>query len=125
LQGQRRSRVLIVDDEQLLVRSFTRVLERDHDVTALSSPKEALRRIEAGECWDVILCDIHMPELDGMVFYERLTRARPELATHLAFITGGAFTPRAKAFLATTTRPTLEKPLHPEALRALVRRMAS
>ena len=125
MQRERRWRVLIVDDEQLLIRSFARVLERDHDVTALSSPKEALRRIEAGESWDVILCDLHMPELDGMIFYERLSRARPELASHLAFITGGAFTPRAKAFLATTTRPTIEKPLHPEALRALVKRMAS
>jgi CheY-like chemotaxis protein len=121
--GQRR-RVLIVDDEPLLVRSFTRILERDHDVTAFSSSREALGRIEAGESWDVILCDLHMPELDGVAFFERLSRARPELAAHLAFITGGAFTPRARAFLESTTRPTIEKPLHPEALRALVARMA-
>ncbi len=119
-----RRRVLIVDDELLVVRSFTRILERDHDVTALSSPKEALRLVEAGESWDAILCDLHMPELDGMVFYERLSRSRPELAQRLAFITGGAFTPRAKAFLESTTRPTIEKPLHPDALRALVARMA-
>lgn len=125
MHSDRRRRVLIVDDEILLVRSFTRILERDHDVTALSSPKEALRRIEAGESWDAILCDLHMPELDGMAFYERLSRSRPELAGRLAFITGGAFTPRAKAFLESTTRPTIEKPLHPDALRALVVRMAS
>ncbi len=125
MDSDRRCRVLIVDDEQLIVRSFTRILERDHEVTALSSPREALRRIEAGESWDVILCDLHMPELDGMVFYERLSGARPELAARLAFITGGAFTPRAKAFLETTPRPTIEKPLHPEALRDLVKRMAS
>jgi CheY-like chemotaxis protein len=122
--SDRRRRVLIVDDELLLVRSFTRILERDHDVTAFSSAKDALLRIQAGESWDVILCDLHMPELDGMEFYERLRRARPELAARLAFITGGAFTPRAKAFLENTTRPTIEKPLYPDALRALVERMA-
>jgi CheY-like chemotaxis protein len=116
--------VLIVDDEPLLVRSFTRILERDHDVTALSSAREAIRRVEAGESWDVILCDLHMPELDGMLFYERLSRARPDLVPRVAFITGGAFTPRAKSFLENTTRPTIEKPLHPDALRALVGRMA-
>jgi len=120
----RRRRVLIVDDEPLLVRSFTRILERDHDVTAFSSAREALRRIEAGESWDVILCDLHMPEMDGMAFFERLSRGRPELAARLVFITGGAFTPRAEAFLKDTTRPTIEKPLHPEALRALVAQMA-
>ena len=125
MSSERRWRVLIVDDEPLLVRSYTRILERDHEVTALSSAKEALRRIEAGESWDVILCDLHMPELDGMAFYERLSRARPEQASRLVFITGGAFTPRAKAFLESTTRPTIEKPLHPEALRALVHRMGS
>jgi CheY-like chemotaxis protein len=122
--SERRRRVLILDDELLLVRSFTRILERDHDVTAFSSSREALRRIEAGESWDAILCDLHMPELDGMTFFERLSRARPELVARVAFITGGAFTPRAKAFLESTTRPTIEKPLHPEALRALVGRLA-
>ncbi len=107
MSTERRRRVLIVDDEPLLVRSFTRILERDHDVTAFSSAREALRRIEEGESWDVILCDLHMPELDGMAFFERLGRVRPELAARVAFITGGAFTPRAKAFLETTTRPTI------------------
>ena len=118
-----RRRVLVVDDEEILVRAYGRLLERDHDVTALTSPAEALRRIQAGERWDAILFDLQMPELDGMELFEQLQLVRPELTGRVAFITGGAFTPRALAFLERNTRPTLSKPIDAEALRALVARL--
>jgi CheY-like chemotaxis protein len=115
--------VLIVDDEEILVRAYGRLLERDHDVTALVSPVDALRRIQAGERWDAILFDLQMPELDGIELFEQLQLTRPELAGRVAFITGGAFTPRALAFLDRNTRPTLSKPIDAEALRELVARL--
>ncbi|HEX7624970.1 MAG TPA: response regulator [Anaeromyxobacteraceae bacterium] len=118
-------RVLIIDDEELLMRSFARILARDHDVTALCSAAEALRRIAEGESWDVILCDLHMPVVDGVEFFERLHRTRPELVKRLAFVTGGAFTPRAQSFLERNTRPMAQKPVEPEGLRALVRQIAA
>src|SRR6266568_1191096 len=118
-----RRRVLIVDDEEILVRAYGRLLERDHDVTALVSAGEALRRIRAGESWDAILFDLQMPELDGIELFEQLELTRPELAGRVAFITGGAFTPRALAFLERNTRPTLSKPIDAEALRELVARL--
>lgn len=118
-------RVLIIDDEELLMRSFARILARDHDVTALCSAAEALRRIAEGESWDVILCDLHMPVVDGVEFFERLHRTRPDLVTRLAFVTGGAFTPRAQSFLERNTRPMAQKPVEPEGLRALVRQIAA
>lgn len=124
MHSDRRCRVLIVDDEQLIVRSFTRILERDHEVTALSSPREALRRIEAGESWDVILCDLQTEELDGMEFYERLNRSRPDLAARLGFITEGPWPPEVRTFLACNTWPTIEKPVDPDGVRAIVARMA-
>ena len=89
-----RLRVLIIDDEELLMRSFARILARDHDITALCSAADALQRIAMGESWDVILCDLQMPVVDGVEFFERLHRTRPELVARLAFVTGGAFTPR-------------------------------
>ena len=118
-----RRRVLVVDDEEILVRAYGRLLERDHDVTALVSPAEALRRIQAGERWDAILFDLQMPELDGIELFEQLELTRPELTGRVAFITGGAFTPRALAFLDRNTRPTLSKPIDAEALRELVARL--
>jgi CheY-like chemotaxis protein len=115
-----KKRVLILDDEELVLRSFARLLNGGHEVTALTSPKEALRRLAGGETWDAILCDLQMPELDGVEFYEQLVRARPEQAGRLAFITGGAFTPRVKNFLLRNTRPVAEKPLDPPTLKALM-----
>lgn len=120
-----RRRVLIVDDEELVIASFSLVLEAECDVTALTSPTEAFRRLEAGESWDCILCDLQMPELDGVAFLETLQRLRPELVQRLAFMTGGAFTSRVRSFLRRNTRPLVEKPLEPSALRALVRGLAS
>jgi CheY-like chemotaxis protein len=116
-------RALIVDDEQFLIRSFSRILERAFEVTALTSAREALQRIAAGESWDFILCDLQMPELDGVEFYDELTRTQPGLASRLAFITGGAFTPRVIAFLEKNTRPTLEKPVEPADLLAVAHRI--
>ncbi|HVI75716.1 MAG TPA: response regulator [Anaeromyxobacteraceae bacterium] len=122
--AESRHRVLIIDDEELLIRSFARILGRDHEITALSSAAEALRRASCGETWDVILCDLQMPVIDGVEFFERLHRTRPDLAGRVAFVTGGAFTPRAQSFLERNTRPTAQKPVEPDGLRALVRQIA-
>ncbi len=119
-----RRRVLIIDDEEPRAGSFARILQNDHEVTALASAQEALRRIEAGESWDVILCDLQTRELDGMEFYERLNRSRPDLAARLGFITEGPWPPEVRTFLACNTWPTIEKPVDPDGVRAIVARMA-
>jgi signal transduction histidine kinase len=119
-----RRRVLVVDDEEILVRAYARILERDHEVTVLTSPAEALRRLEAGESWDALLFDLQMPVVDGVELFEKIQLSRPELVARVAFMTGGAFTPRALSFLERNTRPTLAKPVDAGALRELVARLA-
>ena len=66
-----------------------------------------------------------MPELDGVEFFERLQRARPDQSGRLAFITGGAFTQRVKSFLQRNTRPVVEKPIDPGTLRSLMGQLGS
>jgi PAS domain S-box-containing protein len=119
----RRGRILVVDDEAPLAASLKRVLGRDHDVVAVSSGREALDLVMGGERFDVILCDLMMPELTGMDLSERLSREAPHAARTLVFMTGGAFTPGARAFLDDPTRRRIEKPFDPEALRSLVREL--
>lgn len=58
--------------------------------------------------------------MSGMDLYEELLRAKPSLAERVIFLTGGAFTPRSRDFLATASRPYLEKPFDPSALRRAV-----
>jgi PAS domain S-box-containing protein len=115
-----RGRVLVVDDEPQEARSVARVLGLEHDVTVLTSSAEALRRAEAGERWDVVLCDLMMPELSGPALAERLAEVAPELAGRMVFLTGGAFTAEGQAVVA-SGQPWLEKPVDPAALRARVR----
>ena len=114
----RRGRVLVVDDETLVGKSLARLLSA-HEVTVLTSPLEVLRRAAAGERWDVVLCDLMMPEMSGMDLEERLSAEAPDLVPLITYLSGGAFTERSQAFLA-AGRPHLEKPIEPAVLRAYV-----
>jgi PAS domain S-box-containing protein len=114
-----RGRVLIIDDDPLVGRSMARLLQAAHEVTVFTSPAEALARLEKGERWDAILCDLMMPELSGMDVAERLAKTAPDVLPRIVYLTGGAFTDRARAFLA-EGRPYLEKPVEAPALRARV-----
>ena len=111
-----RGRVLVLDDDPLVGRSMARLLQAAHEVTVLTSPSEALARLERGERWDAILCDLMMPELSGMDVAERLSRTAPHVLPRIVYLTGGAFTERARKFLA-EGRPFLEKPVEAQALR--------
>ncbi len=119
-----RSRVLIVDDEVRLGTSMRMLLEPQHDVSALTCGEAALSRLLGGERYDVVLCDLQMPGLTGMDVYTRLRRDAPEQAERVVFLTGGAWSPEAQAFVADVPNPVLEKPVPPEKLLAAVERMA-
>ncbi|MFL5397024.1 MAG: response regulator, partial [Myxococcales bacterium] len=66
--------------------------------------------IAAGTRFDLILCDMMMPLMTGMEFHMRLVTLAPEQADRIVFMTGGAFTPRAREFLARLPNLRLEKP---------------
>ncbi len=113
-------RLLVVDDDRPVLRAVTRALGQGPEVVAIADPHEALRRMLAGERFDLVLCDVMMPGLSGMEIHAALLQARPALADRLVFMTGGAFTPRAREFLATLPNPCLDKPFEPEDLRRAV-----
>jgi PAS domain S-box-containing protein len=117
----RRGRVLVVDDEVMIGTAIRRTLSSEHDVTPLTSAREALDRILAGERYDVVLCDLMMPVMSGMELYDELVKAAPEQAKRVIFLTGGAFTPKGQAFLDQVPNPRLDKPFDNQALRAIVR----
>ncbi len=106
----RRARVLVIDDEVAIGRTLARSLGHVHDVTVLTSGKQALARIAAGERFDAIVSDLMMPEVTGMEIYDELSRAAPEQANKMIFLTGGAFTERARDFLNRIPNPCIDKP---------------
>jgi two-component system NtrC family sensor kinase len=104
-----REPILIVDDEPLMCELLAATLSDDYSVTAFTSARAALAALQEND-YDVILCDVMMPELNGMDLYELAILDRPELGERFVFITGGAFTERARLFLRQTGRPVVKKP---------------
>ena len=120
--ASRRGRILVVDDEELVLRSVRRILSQEHDVVAMVSAEEALAVCAGGEKFDLILCDLMMPDMTGMDFHRELSLVSPEQADRMIFITGGAFTEKARVFLSETPKEHLEKPFYSANLRAIVQR---
>jgi two-component system cell cycle sensor histidine kinase/response regulator CckA len=114
--------ILVVDDEPAVGLVLRRVL-RDHEVTSLTSASDALALLETGKRFDLILSDLMMPEMSGMDFYDELARRQPALASRIVFISGGAFTPNANAFLDRVPNERLDKPFDLRRVRELVQRM--
>jgi CheY-like chemotaxis protein len=116
----RRGRVLVVDDERLIAAALQRTLASEHEVTALGRAREALDGLIAGQRFDLILCDLMMPEMTGIEFHAQLTHLAPDQAARMVFLTGGPCTPFAKDFLANVPNLHIEKPFDTRRLRALV-----
>ena len=114
----RAARVMVVDDEPMVGRMVARALGRVHDITSVTAARDALDRIEAGERFDVILCDLMMPAMSGMDLYDRVQELAPDQAARMVFLSGGAFTRRAREFL--ERHPSLDKPFDLRALEAAI-----
>ncbi len=113
-------KVLIVDDDPLVAQTLRRAL-REHDVTTAANGRQALELLGSARDFDVVVCDLMMPVMTGMELHAVLARERPDLAARMVFITGGAFTPAARAFLNQVPNPRLDKPFSSDRLRAAVR----
>ncbi len=114
-------RVLVVDDEEMIAKSVTRILARDYEVVACTSGRDALSLLAGEPPFELVLCDLMMPDLTGMDVHEHLARTLPALAARMVFMTGGIFTERAEAFLAAVPNARLDKPLDVQILRACLR----
>lgn len=117
-EGAATPRVLVIDDEQLVARLVARSLA-GYDVHLEFDSARGLERLLGGERFDLVLCDLMMPEVTGIDIYERVRAANPALAGRIVFLTGGAFTERSRAFLESVPNPHITKPFKPSALRSL------
>ncbi|MBI5067345.1 MAG: response regulator [Deltaproteobacteria bacterium] len=115
-----RRRLLVVDDEPLICKAILRGLGRDHEVVTESDPRAALRRIEAGESFDAILCDVMMPGLTGIQLREELEARHPGAAASVVLMTASVVSESGQKLLASGDVPWLQKPIDLERLRRIL-----
>jgi len=120
-----RTRVLVVDDDWHVCEALERSLSGLADVEGMTDARSVLDRVRSGERWAVILCDLLMPGTSGMDLYRGVLGVAPEAAACFVFMSAGAFTPKARAFLEGVHNPCLEKPLDMGRLRSLIARVGS
>jgi two-component system cell cycle sensor histidine kinase/response regulator CckA len=111
-QTTRSLRVLVVDDDVFVARSIRRLLRPQHDVTLALSGRQALGLIRNSD-YDVIFCDVMMPEMTGMELHAAVSKQNNKLSERFVFITGGPFTHEARQLFDAVTNPCIQKPFTP------------
>jgi len=113
------ARILTIDDEARILESM-KVTLRGHDVITTLDARDAVAMLDRGERFDVIVCDMMMPHMNGMAFYEHVLVSHPESARRIVFLTGGALSPRQTAFLSAIQNVVLYKPCPLATMRATI-----
>jgi signal transduction histidine kinase/CheY-like chemotaxis protein len=113
-------RLLVVDDDVLVARTLARLLS-GHRVEVVGNGREALVRLKReGEAFDLVLCDLMMPDLTGMDVYEEIEKTQPRLAERFVFISGGGVTERSRRFIEQHADRVLPKPIDSRQLAKLL-----
>jgi CheY-like chemotaxis protein len=113
-------RLLLVDDDVLVARSIVRLLE-EHVVEVVTSGKAALQcLLDRGPAFDLVFCDLMMPDMTGMDLFEEIERSKPSLAERFVFISGGGVTDRCRQFIAHHQSRVLSKPIDRRAIKRVL-----
>ena len=120
LAQPQRGAILLIDDDPSLQKVLRRVLQRNgHDVIVAGNGQEGLAALEE-RSYDVILCDMRMPGLDGPGFYREIEHSYPSLLSQIIFLTGDVLSPEAEAFFAKVDCPRLVKPVKAQEVRQAI-----
>lgn len=102
--------ILIVEDEVDVLEVMTHALTRKgFHVTGVDDPMEALLCLRS-EQFDLIICDMHMPQMNGIEFYQELEKSNKELLPRLIFTTGDTYSSNYQNFFKFTQVTVLPKP---------------
>ncbi len=117
----RGARILVVDDEQALLRTLSETLSADgHEVVSAGSGRAAMAIIDRDDAFDLVLCDLMMPDGSGADVHAHVLRDHPGLVAKLVFMTGGTVRPEIRSFLGSSGNRCLYKPFSLDELSDLV-----
>ncbi len=118
-----RRSVLVLDNDPTIISVIRRVLSAECDLTAFTDPRDGCELIRNGGRFDVILCDLLMPELGGAEVYASLRKLAWDQADRIVFVSGATTVPSAVRFLDSIPNARLDKPFTRDGLREIVRRV--
>ncbi len=113
-------RILVVEDEPTVAQLIVDILrEEGHVAEAALDSQEGLTRLSRSE-YDLVICDLRMPRLDGPAFFDALVRSGSPMQKRIIFVTGDTLAPRTLEFLEPNGLPYLSKPFLVEELKLAV-----
>jgi signal transduction histidine kinase/CheY-like chemotaxis protein len=118
--GTHTERILVVEDEPTVAQLIADVLaEEGYRVEKLLDSREAIDRVRT-QGYDLVVCDLKMPYVDGRAFYRALANSASPLQHRLIFVTGDTLSPHTLEFLESSGLPYLAKPFLVEELKQAV-----
>ena len=116
--------ILAIDDELTLLKLLHRVLTPlGHTVDIVPEGKKALQKLDE-TAYDLVICDVLMPDILGTEIYESAAKKYPELSQRFIFVTGNVVDKDTRIFLERSGLPWLSKPFLPTDIKAAVNRTA-
>jgi two-component system NtrC family sensor kinase len=115
------STILVVDDEPGIRRALAHLLRREgHTVDTAMDGRQALQMLQE-QRYDLVLCDLRMPELDGPGLYREIAASQPHYLQRFVFLTGDTLSAESETFLNQSGAPRLVKPFSADQGRQVVR----
>ncbi len=120
-----RPRILVIDDEPRIAKAVARLLAANYETEHCVDAVVALERIDAGERFDAVVCDVLMIPLMGIGFHRELVERASPLASRVLFVTGGALSASDHIYLQDQGCELIRKPLRRDVLLKSVRAILS
>jgi CheY-like chemotaxis protein len=115
-------RIFVIDSDPQTASVVESTFAREHEIVTTSSGFAAIERIAIGRAFDVILCDIEMPDLSGKEIYRRVLESAPQTAAKIVFLVSDAKAHRA--FLDSVQNHFVPRPVAAGPLRETIRAMS-
>jgi DNA-binding response OmpR family regulator len=118
--GQLSSKILVIDDEQNILKMMELILSgAGYDITTSESGRDGLAKFGSGANFDLVVCDYKMPDLNGIEVEQQMLKIDPSVRVIMVSGYGGIET--ALDAMNRGATDYLRKPFAPEALRDAVR----
>lgn len=116
-------RILVIDDEPILIDLLTHLLVREgHQVDQAGSGLEGLKKVQDNPL-DAIFVDIRMPDINGTDFYLKVKEKSIALAKRTVFVTGDIANSRTMDFLRETGNLYLVKPFQISSVKGILEKL--